>query len=125
MSLWSENGADREKLLEGLLQVTAEHRWFVRIDPGWASHDIRFYGDRWCKTDLATVSENHGGGRRQTRVRLRPAPTLFQKAMWIALGYVLALAWGISPPAAVALSPLACWARSPGCGTPAGGSTRW
>ena len=106
VSLWSENGVCREKLLEGLLQVTAEHRWFVRIDPGWASHDIRFYGDRWCKTDLSTVTENHGGGRRLTRVRLRPAPTLFQKAVWIALAYVLALAWGIYPPAVAVLSPL-------------------
>jgi hypothetical protein len=107
VALWSEDGADREKLLEGLLQVTAEHRWFVRIDPGWASHDVRFYGDRWYKTDLATVSENHGGGRRLTRVRLRPAATLFQKAMWLALAYVLALAWGIEPAAAAVLSPLA------------------
>ena len=64
-----------------LLALAAEHRWFVRIDPGWASHDVRFYGDRWCKTDLVTVTENHGGGRRLTRVRLRPAPTLFQKAL--------------------------------------------
>jgi hypothetical protein len=86
--------------------VTAEHRWFVRIDPGWASHDIRFYGDRWCKTDLSTVTENHGGGKRLTRVRLRPAPTLFQKAVWIALGYLLALAWGIYAPAVAVLSPL-------------------
>jgi GT2 family glycosyltransferase len=107
VSLWSETGVAREKLLEGLLQVTAEHRWFVRIDPGWASHDIRFYGDRWCKTDLTTVTENHGGGRLLTRVRLRPAATLFQKALWIALGYVVALAWGIHPPAAAVLSPLA------------------
>ena len=66
--------------------MTAEHRWFVRIDPGWASHDVRFYGDRWCKTDLVTVTENHGGGQRLTRVRLRPAATLFQKALWLALG---------------------------------------
>jgi hypothetical protein len=106
VSLWSENGVSREKLLEELLQVTAEHRWFVRIDPGWASHDIRFYGDRWCKADLSTVTENHGGGKRLTRVRLRPAPTLFQKAMWIALAYLLALTWGIYPPAVAVLSPL-------------------
>src|SRR5262245_45857051 len=106
VALWSENGVAREKLLEGLLQVTAENRWFVRIDPGWATHDIRFYGDRWCKTDLVTVTENHGGGRRLTRVRLRPAPTLFQKALWIALAYLIAMAWGIYPPAAAVLSPL-------------------
>jgi GT2 family glycosyltransferase len=106
VALWSENGVTREKLLEGLLQVTAEHRWFVRIDPGWSSHDVRFYGDRWCKTDLSTVTENHGGGHQLTKVRLRPAATLFQKALWIGLAYLLALAWGIYPPAALVLSPL-------------------
>jgi hypothetical protein len=106
VALWSESGVTREKLLEGLLQVTAEHRWFVRIDPGWSSHDVRFYGDRWCKTDLQTVTENHGGGHQLTKVRLKPAATLFQKALWIGLAYVLALAWGVYPPAVAVLSPL-------------------
>ena len=55
-----------------LLALAARHRWFVRIDSGWETHDVRFYGDRWCKTDLVTVTENHGGGRRLTRARLAP-----------------------------------------------------
>jgi hypothetical protein len=105
IALWSEDGTSREKLLESLLQLTAEHRWFVRVDPGWDSHDVRFYGDRWGKTDLVTVTENHGGGKRLTRVRLRPASTLFQKALWIALAYVFVLAWGLCAACALFVGP--------------------
>ncbi len=106
LDLWSEDGVGREKLLESVLSLTAEAGWFVRVDPGWNGHDVRFYGDRWCKADLVTVTENHGGGKGLTRVRLKPAATLFQKALLVLLGYLLVFAWGIRPVAALALSPL-------------------
>ncbi|MFI5005803.1 MAG: glycosyltransferase [Solirubrobacterales bacterium] len=110
IDLWSENWTSREKLLESVLALTAEAGWFVRLDPGWNGHDVRFYGDRWCKADLVTVTENHGGGKLLTRVRLKPAATLFQKALLVLLGYVLVLAWGVTPSAALLVSPLlAAW----------------
>jgi hypothetical protein len=93
IELWSESAVAREKLLERLLQLAAEHRWFVRIDPGWAPHDVRFYGDRWSKADLSTVTENHGGGRLLTRVSLQLRATLYQKALVFLIGYLLVLAW--------------------------------
>jgi uncharacterized MnhB-related membrane protein len=106
VDLWSEGGTAREKLLESLLKLSAENGWFVRVDPGWSTRDVRFYGDRWCKTDLVTATENHGAGRMLTRVRLEPAATLFQKALWIGLGYAVALAWGLSASLALAIVPL-------------------
>jgi len=106
LDLWSEDGVGREKLLEFILALTTEAGWFVRVDPGWNGHDLRFYGDRWCKADLVTVTENHGGGKGLTRVRLKPAATLFQKALLVLLGYLLVFAWGIRPVAALAVSPL-------------------
>jgi GT2 family glycosyltransferase len=106
LGLWSESWVSREKLLESVLALTAEAGWFVRVDPGWNCHDVRFYGDRWCKTDLVTVTENHGGGKLLTRVRLKPAATLFQKALLVLLGYALVLAWGVRPTFALAISPL-------------------
>jgi GT2 family glycosyltransferase len=93
ISLWSETGVGREKLLPSLLALAAENQWFVRVDPGWDSHDVRFYGDRWCKTDLCTVTEWHGGGKALTRVRLEPAPTFFQRVLWMSLAYVWFMAW--------------------------------
>ncbi len=105
LDLWSENWVTRERLLESLLGFVTEQGWFVRVDPGWNNHDVRFYGDRWCKTDLTTVTENHGGGHLLTRIRLRPAATLFQKALLGLLGFVLVLAWGICPSCALVVVP--------------------
>jgi GT2 family glycosyltransferase len=106
LDLWSEDGVGRETLLESVLALTGEAGWFVRVDPGWNGHDVRFYGDRWCKADLVTVTENHGGGKRLTRVRLKPAATLFQKALLVLLGYLLVLAWAIRPWDLLVVSPL-------------------
>jgi len=105
--LWSEDAVDREGLLKELLALASRNRWFVRVDSGWSGHDVRFYGDRWCKTDLVTVTENHGGGRRLTRVRLRPAATLFQKAAIFFSAYALLVAWNVCAECAFIVSPFA------------------
>ncbi len=109
IQLWSEDAVDRETLLKELLALAARHRWFVRVDSGWETHDVRFYGDRWCKADLVTVTENHGGGRRLTRARLRPAPTLYQKGALFLSVYALVLAGGISFECALAVLPFAAF----------------
>lgn len=106
LDLWSEERVSRDKLLESLLRLTAQRRWFVHVDPGWESHDVRFYGDRWCQTDLVSVTEDHGGGRRLTRVRLLTRATFFQKVLWLALGYILVLSWGLAGPVALAVVPV-------------------
>jgi hypothetical protein len=106
IQLWSEEAVDRETLLKELLALASRHRWFVRIDSGWETHDVRFYGDRWCKADLVTVSENHGGGRRLTRARLAVAPTLYQKAAIFLGAYALLLAFRVSADLALVLLPL-------------------
>jgi O-antigen biosynthesis protein len=107
IQLWSEEGVDRESLLKELLALAARHRWFVRVDSGWETHDVRFYGDRWCKADLVTVSENHGGGRRLTRARLVTAPTLYQKAAIFLSAYVVVFALGIRAELELAVIPVA------------------
>jgi hypothetical protein len=106
IGLWSEDQTSREKLLETLLQMTAQQRWFVHVDPGWESHDVRLYGDKWCQTDLVTVTENHGGGRRLTRIRLLPRATFFQKVLWIAIAYVLLVAVGLGQEELLLVSPV-------------------
>jgi hypothetical protein len=106
LELWSEKSAGREVLLERLLAFVGKRGWFPRLDPGWAPKDVRFYGDRWCKADLVTVTENHGGERRLTRLRLEMRPTLFQNALLVLLGYVLILTWAWAPAALLALAPV-------------------
>jgi hypothetical protein len=91
IELWSEDGVGRETLLERLVALAGQHRWFMRIDPGWAPHDVRFYGDRWCKADLTSVTESHGGGRRLTRLEVRLMATLYHKLVLLLLAYGLVL----------------------------------
>jgi GT2 family glycosyltransferase len=93
LDLWSENGAGRDKLLEGLMSLAKEKQWNVRADSGWDPMDITFYGDRWCNIDLTTSSDNHGGNKILTRVRLRMRATLFYNAVLFLLGYILVLGW--------------------------------
>ena len=106
IALWSENWLGREDLLKELADLAQRHHWFVRIDSGWLPHDMRFYGDRWCKADLVTVTENHGGPKRLTRLRLVHRATLFQKALLFALAYLCVLAWAIQPQWALWIAPV-------------------
>ena len=106
IELWSESGLGREELLKELVDLAQRHHWFVRIDSGWLPHDMRFYGDRWCKADLVTVTENHGGPKRLTRLRLVHRATLFQKALLFALGYLCVLAWAVQPHWAFCVAPV-------------------
>jgi glycosyltransferase involved in cell wall biosynthesis len=105
IALWSENWIGREELLKDLVDLAQRHHWFPRIDSGWLPHDVRFYGDRWCKADLVTVTENHGGPERLTRLRLVRQATLFQKALVVGLAYLAALAWAIEPRAILYVVP--------------------
>jgi glycosyltransferase involved in cell wall biosynthesis len=91
IELWSEDWLGREALLERLVKLAQEANWALRVDPGWAPHDVRFYGDRWAKLDLRSVTEEHGSGKKLTRLRLDLAATLYHKALLALLVYVLLL----------------------------------
>src|SRR6185295_13645074 len=66
----------------------------------------RFYGDRWCKLDLTTVTENHGGEKRLTRLRLDIKPTLFRNALLLLLSYLLVLSYSWSRTALFVFLPM-------------------
>jgi hypothetical protein len=67
---------------------------------------VRFYGDRWSKADVSTVTENHGGGRLLTKVRLELHPTFYQKALLFLIGYVFVLAWFVDRRSELLLVPV-------------------
>lgn len=79
VGLWSEDGHGREQLLERLIDFTRAEGAIFRADAGWEPIDVTIRGDRWTNVELTTVTEEHGGGRRLTRVRtvLRATPSLF------------------------------------------------
>jgi hypothetical protein len=79
MALWSEDGQGREQLLERLVAFARSQGATFRADSGWEPIDLTFRGDRWSNVELTTVTEEHGGGRRLTRVRTRlhATPSLY------------------------------------------------
>ena len=68
---WSEEDRDRHHLLGAIFQLLEEEGWRYSIDTGWKEWDIQIYGNFWWSTVLQTVTEDHGGGKKLTRVRLR------------------------------------------------------
>jgi hypothetical protein len=105
--LWSEDGQGREELLERLLVFARAQGANLRPDSGWEPHDVTFYGDRWCNLELTTVTENHGGGQRLTRIKTRLHATLFSYAILALTTYLMLLVWLWDPRwEVVMLAPL-------------------
>ena len=79
LGLWSEDGLGREQLLEGLVAFARARGATFRADSGWEPIDLTFRGDRWSNVELTSVTEEHGGGKRLTRVRtrLRATPSFY------------------------------------------------
>jgi glycosyltransferase involved in cell wall biosynthesis len=68
---WSEEGRDRHHLLGQIFNLLEEEGWRYSTDTGWNDWDIQIYGNFWWSVVLQTVTENHTGANRLTRVRLR------------------------------------------------------
>jgi hypothetical protein len=70
-AFWSEEGRDRHHLLGAIFQLLEEEGWRYSVDTGWNEWDIQIYGNFWWSIVLQTVTEDHTGAKRLTRVRLR------------------------------------------------------
>src|SRR5438477_11057354 len=68
---WSDEGRDRHHLLSAIFQLLEEEGWRYSVDTGWNEWDIQIYGNFWWSIALQTVTEDHSGAKRLTRVRLR------------------------------------------------------
>jgi hypothetical protein len=68
---WSDEARDRHHLLGQIFQMLEEEGWRYSVDTGWNEWDIQIYGNFWWSILLQTVTEDHSGAKRLTRVRLR------------------------------------------------------
>src|SRR5207253_4440978 len=69
LSYWSDTGAEKEVLLNGLGDFLVPQKYLVMPDTGWSGWDLKI-ARGLCSRALVTVcSENHGGGKRLLRVR--------------------------------------------------------
>jgi glycosyltransferase involved in cell wall biosynthesis len=76
---WSEGGVDREVLLAALVPLLQSRKFFVIIDAGWNPWDLVIAQGLWAKVKLISATEDHGGNKRLTRIRITSARTFFQK----------------------------------------------
>jgi hypothetical protein len=104
LSYWTDDGLEKEGLLQALAAFLVPRKYFVAYDQGWSDWDIQVYRGIWSKAQLKVVGENHGSGKRLLRVRAAlkmTRPALIALATYPALAAV-ALAAGL-PPVAVAI----------------------
>jgi glycosyltransferase involved in cell wall biosynthesis len=69
LSYWNEASAEKELLLEGLMDSLRPQKYFVVADTGWSKWDLKIARGLWSRALVTVCSENHGGGKRLLRVR--------------------------------------------------------
>ena len=94
LELWSENGADRHRLIPALTEHLHSLKIPVHTDDGWRDWDMETTASRWWRVRFACVTEYHSEGKCLTRVRIATRATgatalLFLSALLIAAALVL------------------------------------
>jgi hypothetical protein len=66
---WSEQGAEKESLIQSLMQFLLPRKYFILLDQGWKPWDLTVYRGIWSKALVRIINENHGGNKRLLRVK--------------------------------------------------------
>jgi hypothetical protein len=69
LSYWSEEAAEKEALLGGLMEFLLPQKYFVVPDTGWSGWDLKIARGLWSRALVLVCSENHGGSKRLLHVR--------------------------------------------------------
>jgi hypothetical protein len=70
LAYWTDDGIEKEGLLQGLIDFLLPRKYFVAFDQGWSDWDLQVYRGIWAKAQIKVGTENHGGNKRLHRVRL-------------------------------------------------------
>jgi hypothetical protein len=117
LAYWSEEGAEKELLLGGLIDFLLPHKYIVTTDSGWSGWDLNVARGLFSRALILVCAENHGGAKRLLRVRCRmrfsPFASLLLRGCATGTAAALILGW---PAAAVAAatSGLAAFAAMSG-----------
>ncbi|HKS90177.1 MAG TPA: glycosyltransferase family 2 protein, partial [Stellaceae bacterium] len=69
LSYWNETAAEKEVLLQGLMDFLLPQKYFVVADTGWSKWDLKIARGLWSRALVTVCAENHGGAKRLLRVR--------------------------------------------------------
>ncbi len=69
LAYWSEEAAEKEVLLGGLIDFLLPHKYVVATDTGWSGWDLKIARGLYSRALVLVCAENHGGSKRVLRVR--------------------------------------------------------
>jgi O-antigen biosynthesis protein len=108
LSYWSEQAAEKEALLGGLMEFLLPQKYFVVADTGWSKWDLKISRGLWSRALITVAAENHGGDKRLLHVRCAMRTSNF--AAMLLRFYAMALAGSLifgAPVAALAIVAVA------------------
>jgi glycosyltransferase involved in cell wall biosynthesis len=69
LAYWSEEAAEKEVLLGGLIDFLRPHKYIVATDTGWSGWDLKISRGLNSRALVLVCAEDHGGAKRLLRVR--------------------------------------------------------
>jgi O-antigen biosynthesis protein len=108
-AFWTEDGLEKEVLLQGLQGAIAARKYIVVVDRGWSEWDLEVYGGLWSRGRVKVATEYHGAGRHVLRAKCALRSSLFTRlaAAGLALAGILGVALGWTPLLLAALGAAA------------------
>src|SRR3989475_428216 len=79
IAFWTENGLEKEVLLQGLQEAVAARKYLVVADRGWSDWDLEVYGGLWSRGRVKVATEYHGAERRVLRAKYALSSSLFTR----------------------------------------------
>jgi O-antigen biosynthesis protein len=103
VAYWSERSAEKEVLLQGLVEFLVPRKLFVDIDRGWNEWDLEIHRGVWAISRLMVAVENHGGEKRLLRVRCAQRTSPFGDRLLAGCAILVASAIALQVPNVIAV----------------------
>jgi hypothetical protein len=90
LSYWTEDGLEKDAILQPLIQELREAGYPTLTDSGWKPWDLAIDEHLWSRIPIDVVVENHGGSKRLARFRIswRLAPVA-KAILWTCGGFLV------------------------------------
>ena len=110
LSYWTEDGIEKDAILQSLIQQLRESGYPTLHDSGWKPWDLAIDEHLWSRIPIEVVVENHGGSKRLARFRVSWHLAPVAKALLWTCGVFLVLGMLESKPWLVAVAGVAALA---------------